>query len=335
MDLGNSNLNPSSIIDLKAELHKKYELFKKAKLAQSTEPVKRTPLKNEEKISHSSKEKKIDETVDPVEDTEEKLALEKSRLALEAKAKLYEKITSNKILIDEEESERYLVDFQRKVLYDIPGPEVKEAVNSCDSPKIQENIQNNTKEHTQNSVHSFTKLNEEKSELPDADQPVHYQNVRYNEVREHGTGYFAFSTDEAKRKEQMEELISLRQETEEQRTLKQRLQRKRKAMLEARLTKICERRNINSNVVEAYTSKGETEKDNVPEPQAVDLTSIPLPENEPETQKKEPKIRPWDIGKTDLSSFVPEKRKIKSQNEYIEERRNERFKEFAPPSFYK
>ncbi|XP_035219240.1 coiled-coil domain-containing protein 174-like [Stegodyphus dumicola] len=335
MDLGNSNLNPSSIIDLKAELHKRYELFKKAKLAQSTEPVKRTPLKNEKKVLHSSKEKKIIETVEPV-DTEEKLALEKSRLALEAKAKLYEKITSNKILIDEEESERYLVDFQRKVLYDTPVPEVvKETVDSCNSPKIEENTQNNTKEHTQNSVHSFEKSNGKKSELPDADQPVHYQNVRYNEVREHGTGYFAFSTDEAKRKEQMEELISLRQETEEQRNLKQRLQRKRKAMLEARLTKICERRNINSDVIEAYTSKGETEKDDVPEPQTVDLTSIPLPETKPESRKKEPKIRPWDIGKTDLSSFVPEKREIKSQNEYIEERRNERLEEFAPPSFYK
>ncbi len=40
--------------------------------------------------------------------------------------------------------------------------------------------------------------------------PIHYQSVRGGEVRSHGVGYYAFSTDVDKRKEEMEMLAKLR-----------------------------------------------------------------------------------------------------------------------------
>lgn len=40
--------------------------------------------------------------------------------------------------------------------------------------------------------------------------PVHYQSVQAGEVRSHGVGYYAFSTDAEKRKEELELLNKLR-----------------------------------------------------------------------------------------------------------------------------
>lgn len=42
--------------------------------------------------------------------------------------------------------------------------------------------------------------------------PIHYQAVHGGEIRSHGIGYYAFSTDESKRKEQMELLDKLRKQ---------------------------------------------------------------------------------------------------------------------------
>ena len=55
---------------------------------------------------------------------------------------------------------------------------------------------------------------EERAELDrDPDklvEPVHYQSVQAGEVRSHGVGYFAFSTDAEKRKEELDMLNTLR-----------------------------------------------------------------------------------------------------------------------------
>jgi len=338
MDLGNSNLNASSLIDLKAELHKKYESFRNLKLNRNTaQPSKHTPFKNK---GEPIKEKNIKQkTVQPKEvDYEEEASLKKSRLALEAKAKLYEKIVSNSILIDDEQRDSYLVDFERKVLYNSQEPErivENEASENTTHTVSSSSYQNNFEFRSQTSLKPEASCAQHKvenftSEKPD--QPIHYQNVQHNEVRDHGTGYFAFSMDESERKEQMEELDSLRQETEEQRLKKQRLQRKRKAILQARLAKICERKNIDQSVLESYAESTEENVDDSHQVK-IDLTSIPLPERKTESEKKPTKVRPWDVGKDNLQNFISEK-KIKSQNQWIEEKREERHTEFAPPSAY-
>lgn len=338
MNEGKSCLNPSSLLDLKAELHKKYESFQRAKLSQRSESPRSTSFKcKDQKVL---KEKKAIPKVTvkvSEESSEEELALKKSQLALEAKAKLYEKITSNKILIDDEESEKYLVDFQRKVLYDTPVNDKNENTESKPPAVLEKDAASTYSSDSFKEIYHKKPMGSDKYESlkvedNQTDQPVHYQNVQFNEIRDHGTGYFAFSMDESKRKEQMEELKKLHKQTEEQRLLTQRLQRKRKSMLEARLAKVCERRNIDKSVVQTYTKTQETPAD---QDQVVDLSSIPLPETPEIPEKKEVKIRPWDIGKTNFIPFVPEKQKIRSQTNWIEDKRSERPSEFAPPSSYR
>ncbi|KAF8764559.1 coiled-coil domain-containing protein 174-like [Argiope bruennichi] len=335
MNIGNSNLNPSSMIDLKAELHKKYDSLRKAKLDQRAEAELRskpTPFKNKLDTNKDKKQKPAPLVKKPKdEESEEDLALKKSQLALEAKAKLYEKIVSNQILIDDEQNELYQVDFQRKVLYDTPKPEkIVENKDMINTNQSDYSASNNT--YLQKNLNkSEIQQSRSEKEIPDPDQPIHYQNVQYNEIRDHGTAYFAFSENETKRKEQMEELQSLRQETEAQRITKQKMQNKRKAMIQARLAKICERKNIDQSALEAF----KTETPDIPEAQVPDLLSIPLPEPKQENIKKETKVRPWDIGKDSLQHFVPQKKqKTKSQNDWIEEMREERRPEFAPPNLY-
>lgn len=56
---------------------------------------------------------------------------------------------------------------------------------------------------------------EQTEEELDPDRPVeqvHYQSVQAGEVRSHGVGYYAFSTDAEKRKEEMEMLTKLREQ---------------------------------------------------------------------------------------------------------------------------
>ncbi|GIY68882.1 coiled-coil domain-containing protein 174 [Caerostris darwini] len=343
MDGERSNLNPSSIIDLKAELHKKYELLRKAKLDRNDDLPKPTPFKNKLNAGKEKKASPIPIVKQNEDNSEEDLALKKSRLALETKARMYEKIISNQVLIDDEQNDLYQVDFQRKVLYETPALEKVEDSKYVDNSNTSQYNSTTSidysiyKQKILDPLVTTKKGNSKASEVNDPDQPIHYQNIQFNEVRDHGTGYFAFSMDEEKRKEQMEELSSMRQETEEQIIAKQKQQNKRKAMLQARLAKICERKNIDQSVLNAYKlEKTEAENTNTSPSQAPDLSSIPLPEPKQETVKKETKVRPWDIGKEGLQNFVPQKKqKIKSQNDYVEERRHERLSEFAPPSFYK
>ncbi|XP_015903291.2 coiled-coil domain-containing protein 174 isoform X2 [Parasteatoda tepidariorum] len=338
MDAEKSSLSTSSLIDLKAELQKKYDSFRSLKVKQkASQLTKVTPLKNKGEIV---KEKKVkqQEPAEPKIDNED-LELKKSRLALEAKAKLYEKIVSNKILLDEEQKDNYLVDFERKELYN----PIESGSNETKDPHIDSSNHDSNRNYYEQSMkpERVAVSDNSKSQLTeDPDQPIHYQNVQYNEIRDHGTGYFAFSEEEEKRKEQMEELNSMRQETGEQRLKNERLQKKRRALIQARLTKICERRNIDVSVVKTYTEESETNEDlEGPKEEKIDLSEIPLPEIKQETVedptvKKGPKIRPWDMGKDNLQYYISQK-KIKTQNQWIEEKREERPTEFAPPSFYR
>ncbi|XP_029193544.2 coiled-coil domain-containing protein 174-like [Acropora millepora] len=72
--------------------------------------------------------------------------------------------------------------------------------------------------------------------------PLHYQDIRFDEIRTHGVGYYQFSTNEEERQEQMKALDKLREQTLEQRVRAQKLKEKRKAALDARLAKVRERK---------------------------------------------------------------------------------------------
>ena len=49
-------------------------------------------------------------------------------------------------------------------------------------------------------------------ELDKPVEPLHYQSVQAGEVRSHGVGYYAFSEDTEKRKEEMAMLTKLREQ---------------------------------------------------------------------------------------------------------------------------
>ncbi|MBZ3876194.1 Coiled-coil domain-containing protein 174 [Sciurus carolinensis] len=68
--------------------------------------------------------------------------------------------------------------------------------------------------------------------------PVHYEDIRENEARQLGVGYFAFARDQELRNKQMKTLEMLREQTTDQRTKRENIKEKRKAMLEARLAKL-------------------------------------------------------------------------------------------------
>ncbi|KRY29227.1 Dipeptidyl peptidase 8, partial [Trichinella spiralis] len=148
--------------------------------------------------------------------------------------------------------------------------------------------------------------------------PVHYQHVLGNEPIVHGASYYEFSLDEQKRQEQMKMLDEARQQTLIHRAKNERIREKRKLLLKARLEKVAERRQIGS-FPELFPNMTEDEKN---------VDDIPMPDDAPDEQKAEDEerakrraihVRPWDEIK-------------KKRTSWIEERREERDPEFAPPN---
>ncbi|XP_034023479.1 coiled-coil domain-containing protein 174-like [Thalassophryne amazonica] len=165
--------------------------------------------------------------------------------------------------------------------------------------------------------------------------PIHYENIRGQEARELGVGYYAFSQNEEQRAKQRETLDMLRDQTTEQRTKRERLKEKRQAILQARLAKVRQRKGKKTKLdgaeEEQKHEKSEGEED---EP----VGPSPLPEECPEvstlkkveveiqerkdTKPGVPHIREWDRGKEFLF------------RDWRSRRQEERDTEFAPPSAY-
>ncbi|XP_071478123.1 coiled-coil domain-containing protein 174-like [Diadema antillarum] len=157
--------------------------------------------------------------------------------------------------------------------------------------------------------------------------PTHYQNVKYDEVRDLGVGYFDFSKDQTERNEQMERLQLLRDETLGQRQRREKLKAKRKAAMKARLEKVKERKRQRGELVEDEEEEEEEEEETVvPEKKKKDgaeqarLADAPEQDGSP----REAKVREWDIGKEPVSPW----------EQRLDNVRNERPSEFAPPSSY-
>ncbi|OCT83334.1 hypothetical protein XELAEV_18025873mg [Xenopus laevis] len=173
---------------------------------------------------------------------------------------------------------------------------------------------------------------EEEESLKKPAGPMHYEDIREQEARQLGVGYFGFARDENARQKQMETLNMLRDQTEDQRLKRERLKTKRKAMLQARLSKLKQRKLKNL--------KGEgAEDETVPEEE--DFIGPELPEAEepvgPEkkvevvvqerrdTKPGVPHVREWDRGKEFTFGHWSKPRT---------DPRDERDPDFAPPSFY-
>ncbi|XP_019289195.1 coiled-coil domain-containing protein 174 [Panthera pardus] len=174
---------------------------------------------------------------------------------------------------------------------------------------------------------------EEREALKRPMGPIHYEDIRENEARQLGVGYFAFARDKELRNKQMKTLEMLREQTTDQRTKRENIKEKRKAMLEARLAKLRQKKMKKSKEDGAEEENKDVIGPLPPEPEAV-----PTPRTAAQSSKVEvivqerkdtrpgvPHVREWDRGKEFSFGFWS-----KRQSDL----RAERDPEFAPPSDY-
>ncbi|KAJ7406884.1 coiled-coil domain-containing protein 174 [Willisornis vidua] len=382
----------SSLVDLKAELFRKQEQFKKEKLLKDAGVFAKPRTSNKKPNIWTKQNAGVANraTKDVEQKTEEQDMLDQSRKKLEEKAKLYEKMTKGDFP-DEETEDLYLVDFTQKIIdkrhevqelcqseaagkaseretddeetqleADIPPPEDPEEQwvdyvdflgrsRRCmkkDLPsllKMDQELQGKRQDPGGNTLLSEDMRRElqrqqwekeEEEALRKPMGPIHYEDIRENEARQLGVGYFAFSRDQELRHKQRATLDMLREQTLDQRTKREQLKEKRKAALDARLSKLRARKvkklreaglEEEAEKLENGELKGATEE---PEPPRVTAASRKVEvviQERRDTKPGVPYVREWDKGK-ELMFGLWEKKQ--------EELRDERDPEFAPPSDY-
>uniref|UniRef100_A0A8C3A4J9 Coiled-coil domain containing 174 n=1 Tax=Cyclopterus lumpus TaxID=8103 RepID=A0A8C3A4J9_CYCLU len=130
--------------------------------------------------------------------------------------------------------------------------------------------------------------------------PLHYEDIRGQEARDLGVGYFAFAQDEEQRRKQRDTLDMLRDQTTDQRTKREQLKDKRQAILRARLTKVRQRK-----MKKAKLDGGEDEGEIIgpalppedsPEVSTVKKVVVEIQERK-DTKPGVPHVREWDRGK--------------------------------------
>ncbi|XP_018402779.1 PREDICTED: coiled-coil domain-containing protein 174 [Cyphomyrmex costatus] len=245
------NVNFSSLVGLKAELLRKQAEVNEAKL--KTESINASPLLNKKKNKKIVADN-VEENTKRSLDSEDIVAHKKSKLMLEAKARLYQKLkksknNNDKFLVDFEnkldepdetfidetidkeyptEPEENWVEYQdcfgrtRKCLReDLPHMQKKDELIKHEIMKkhIDENEEKEDKEQypiqeKEPEIEIMRRKWEEQTRKLTDKVDIHYQDVLFDEARTHGVGYYMFSQDEDKRVKQQENLANLRKETE-------------------------------------------------------------------------------------------------------------------------
>ncbi|KAJ7999161.1 hypothetical protein DPEC_G00212530 [Dallia pectoralis] len=169
--------------------------------------------------------------------------------------------------------------------------------------------------------------------------PIHYEDIREHEARELGVGYFAFSQDQEQRRKQRETLDMLRDQTTGQRSKREQLKEKRKAMLDARLAKVRQRKMKKSKLDGPEgTGHNQAEEDLIgPLP-----PSDEGPEKAPAVEEKAPSVKKVEVEiqeRRDTRPGIPyvrewDRGKVDFFGDWTSRRRDERESDFAPPSAY-
>lgn len=376
----------SSLVDLKAELYRKQEQFKREKIGQENaeaglktkDTSKKPNIWSKQNAGVSARAAKDAEQL-----AEEQVSLDAARRKLEEKARLYEQMTKGDFP-DEETEALYLVDFTQKIidknretltqkekededkasLSPIPPPQNpdEEWVDYVDAlgrsrmcmkkdlpsfVKMDQDLKGkgivlNDKTLLSEDMRRDLQRQEWEKEEEEAMKrpvgPIHYEDIRAQEARDLGVGYFAFSQDQEKRRKQRETLDMLRDQTTDQRTKRERLKEKRNSILQARLAKVRQRK-MKKAKLDGTEGDEQKEEENLGEEEE-DETVGPFPQSdvpsevsilkkvEVEIQERRdtkpgvPHVREWDRGKEFMFS------------EWKSRRRDERDTEFAPPSAY-
>ncbi|XP_017271192.1 coiled-coil domain-containing protein 174 [Kryptolebias marmoratus] len=379
----------SSLVDLKAELYRKQEQFKREKLGQEAADAglkaksttnKKPNIWSKQNAGVSARAEKDAEQL-----AEEQTSLDTSRRKLEEKARLYEQMTKGDFP-DEETDALYLVDFTQKIIDKKREPQLRKEVEKDDEDRDRSSpipppenpdeewvdfvdALGRSRRCMKKDLPSFQKMDqdlkgkgiaasqktllsedmrrelqrqewerEEEEAMSRPVGPIHYEDIRAQEARDLGVGYYAFAQDEEHRRKQRETLDMLRDQTTEQRTKRERLKEKRQSILQARLAKVRQRKMKKAKLDGSEEEEKEPEenqgKDEEPEMVGPILQSDVPPEVsilkrvEVEIQERRdtkpgvPHVREWDRGKEYMFS------------EWKTRRRDERDSEFAPPSAY-
>ncbi|XP_029358473.1 coiled-coil domain-containing protein 174 isoform X2 [Echeneis naucrates] len=376
----------SSLVDLKAELYRKQEQFKREKLQQENagdglkpkSKVKKSNVWSKQNTGVSARAEKDVEQL-----AEEQKSLDTSKRKLEEKAKLYEQMTKGDFP-DEETEGLFLVDFTQKIIdkkretlaqmnteredeendsIPMPAPQSadEEWVDYVDTlgrsrrcmKKDLPDFQKLDRDLKGKGNASFDKTllsedmrrelqrqeweREEEEAMKKPIGPIHYEDIRGQEARELGVGYFSFSQDKDQRRKQRETLDMLRDQTTEQRTKRERLKEKRQAILQARLAKVRQRKMKKSKLDGNEEAEGEEENEGGEEEE--EMTGPPSPPQDPPVVSKVKKVEVEIQERRDTKPGVPHVREWDRGKEFMfsewkTRRRDERESEFAPPSAY-
>ncbi|XP_065363090.1 coiled-coil domain-containing protein 174 [Calliphora vicina] len=198
------------------------------------------------------------------------------------------------------------------------------------------------------------KANWERKEQENLDKAdVHYQDVFFDEARQHGVGYYAFSTDEEERKKQQKELEKARQQTVEEQKRREALKEQREKIIAERVLAAknrqrarlglppLEKEEISENKESSEDKPPETKEERKSRKKAEKLEKKRLQEEEEREKERLSHIRPWDKekdgvvqqknGEEEEWQYKPEREPM-SQEQWNEYKRNERINEFAPPT---
>ncbi|XP_055906202.1 coiled-coil domain-containing protein 174 [Eupeodes corollae] len=201
------------------------------------------------------------------------------------------------------------------------------------------------------SKHDEMRNNWEKKEIENfAKENVHYQDVFFDEARQHGVGYYAFSTDEEERARQQKELEETRKRTLNEQANKesQRIHREKIIAERVKAAKNRQRARLGLPPLEDE----EIKEDEKPKETKEERKLRKKAEKQKRRQEKEEKlreeerqnhVRPWDKKKTGVHSepdteestleqpwtYRPDRNPM-SQEQWNEQKRTERNPEFAP-----
>lgn len=288
--------------------------------------------------------------------------LEKARHKLEAKAKIYDKMQNGEMedMENMHGETKYLVDFHHKYYTDVDDEDEWLRKTPLESPNNQQVPNTSTSSLFEANEAHREKMREkwEKEQEELLDGAVHYEHVKHDEVRDLGTGYFAFSKDEEERKKQLDDLKNMREETKSAQSKKELLKNKRKRALESRLEKVKRRKlgypdeegkddgdeSSNKNDANDFSadekpSSPKKEGNNVCNDESPDNSLLSEDDNNTlkSCRKQSQQERDWDQGKKTgfLNKIFLKSKTLKPVYEkLIEERRTERADDFAPPSSY-
>ncbi|EFN82936.1 coiled-coil domain-containing protein 174 [Harpegnathos saltator] len=305
------NVNFSSLVGLKAELLRKQTEVNEAKL--KTEPISTSSQLNKKrnrKTVAGDTEKNTKETIDP----EDIVSHKKSRLMLEAKARLYERLKKSK-----NNNDKFLVDFKNKM--DESDDFVDETINKEYPIEPEENwveyqdcfgrtrkclredlshmqrkddiikqeIMKKNADDKEEEKEQYSTIEEKEPEIEImrrkwgeqtqklADKvDIHYQDVLFDEARTHGVGYYAFSQDEEERIKQQKNLATLRKETEKKQKEMKEIRELKERMEQNRLKAARIRQRIRAGLPAEPTEEelGPQESNSTTKPDNIDTKEV-------------------------------------------------------------